>query len=214
MTEKQKPQRGESYRLFKSDFLEFFTHIHPLVVLIIWLPVTAFFIYDGFRDNAGRYLIVPVGFLAGLFIWTFVEYILHRFVFHFPAKNDWQKKITFLFHGIHHDYPRDKSRLVMPPVVSIPLAALFFALFYIVLDRVLLIPHWLSPVFSGFILGYILYDMLHYGTHHFPIKRGYLRSVRQHHMHHHFQTPDMRFGVSSPLWDYVFNTLPTEVRES
>jgi sterol desaturase/sphingolipid hydroxylase (fatty acid hydroxylase superfamily) len=32
--------------------------------------------------------------------------------------------------------------------------------------------------------------------------------VRQQHMHHHFKTPNKRFGVSSPLWDYVFGTMP------
>jgi sterol desaturase/sphingolipid hydroxylase (fatty acid hydroxylase superfamily) len=210
MADKSNRSGNAPIRLFRSDFLEFFTHISPITILLIWLPVVAFFLYKPLTQQPGVPIFLPVGFVSGLFIWTFAEYILHRFVFHFPAKNPWQEKLTFLFHGIHHEQPRVKTRLVMPPVVSIPLAAIFYGLFFLVFGFVLMVPQWVAPIFAGFILGYLAYDVLHYGTHHFPIKRGYLRMVRQHHMHHHFQTPDKRYGVSSPLWDYVFGTMPKE----
>jgi sterol desaturase/sphingolipid hydroxylase (fatty acid hydroxylase superfamily) len=194
-------------RLFKSDFLEFFTHISPIAVLVIWLPVIGYFLFLSFTSSASI-VIVIIGILLGLFLWTLAEYLLHRFVFHFPAKTPWQKRLSFLFHGIHHEQPRIKTRLVMPPAVSIPLAALFLGLFYLIFNVIANIPLWVAPVFSGFILGYVTYDMIHYGTHHISMKKGYLRMVRQQHMHHHFQTPNMRFGVTSPLWDYVFGTMP------
>ena len=200
----------EPIRLFKSNFLEFFTHISPVAVLVIWLPVVGFFIYRTVADSSGFPWVLPIGMALGLFFWTFAEYILHRFLFHFPAKNAWQERMAFLFHGIHHEQPRVKTRLVMPPVVSIPLAVLFYGFFYLVFTYALMAPNLVSPVFAGFILGYIIYDMMHYATHHFPMKKGYLRMARQQHMHHHFQTPDKRFGVSSPLWDYVFGTMPSE----
>ncbi len=200
----------EPIRLFKSDFLEFFTHISPITVLVIWLPVLGYFIYRSIVINSISVLTLILGLLVGLFLWTLAEYILHRFLFHFPAKTDWQKRISFLMHGVHHEQPRDKTRLVMPPAVSIPLALVFYGLFYVVFTYVLMIPNWISPVFAGFILGYITYDMTHYSTHHIPMKKGYFKMVRQQHMHHHFQTPDKRFGVSSPLWDYVFGTMPKE----
>jgi sterol desaturase/sphingolipid hydroxylase (fatty acid hydroxylase superfamily) len=116
--------------------------------------------------------------------------------------------LSFLFHGIHHEQPKIKTRLVMPPAVSIPLALIFYGLFSLILSSIMVVPNWVPSVFAGFILGYVFYDMTHYGTHHFPVKKGYFRSVRQHHMHHHFQTPNQRFGVTSPLWDYVFRTIP------
>jgi sterol desaturase/sphingolipid hydroxylase (fatty acid hydroxylase superfamily) len=215
MSEKSSRTRNEQpIRLFESNFLEFFTHISPITVLVLWLPVVAFFIYQSWTSRPGFPYYLPLGLILGLFLWTFAEYLLHRFVFHFHAKKPWQEKLTFIFHGIHHEQPRVKSRLVMPPAASIPLAMVFYGLFYVVFSFVLMIPNWLPSVFAGFILGYIAYDMLHYGTHHFPIKRGYLRLVRQHHMHHHFQTPDMRYGVSSPVWDYVFGTMPKEETKS
>jgi sterol desaturase/sphingolipid hydroxylase (fatty acid hydroxylase superfamily) len=181
-----------------------------VAVLIIWVPVMVYFIFRTIWVEDGTLFILLLGLFIGLFLWTFAEYILHRFIFHFPAKNAWQERLAFLFHGIHHKQPRVKTRLVMPPAVSIPLALIFYGLFFLIFGILLGIPVWISPIFAGFILGYITYDMMHYSTHHFPMRKGYFRMVRQQHMHHHFQTPDQRYGVSNPLWDYVFGTMPKE----
>ena len=122
-------------RLFKSDFLEFFTHISPLAVIIIWVPVVGYFLVASvLAVPAGGFpFFIPICFLAGLFLWTLAEYTLHRFVFHFEPKSEQAKRIVFLFHGIHHAQPQIKTRLVMPPVVSIPLALAFYGLFNLVL---------------------------------------------------------------------------------
>lgn len=199
-------------RLFKSDFLEFFTHISPIVVLLIWLPVSLYFLISAIISlPAGLSAIfIPIAFLFGLFLWTLSEYLLHRFLFHYEPKNATQEKIFFMFHGIHHAQPQCKTRLVMPPVLSIPLAAIFYGLFYLVFNLVLGIPHWVAPTFSGFILGYLAYDMIHYATHHFAMRDGYWKFIKRYHMQHHYKTPTKRFGVSSPIWDSVFQTKPTD----
>ena len=202
----------EPIRLFRSGLLEFFTHIHPAVVLAIWLPVMGFFLVRAVLDlpagNAWAILIVPLGFLAGLFLWTLAEYTLHRFVFHFPPRNAWQERLSFLFHGVHHAQPQVKTRLVMPPAASIPLALLFYGLFYLILVAAFGLHAWLAPTFAGFIAGYLAYDMLHYATHHVAMRRGYWKFLKRYHMQHHYKTPDQRFGVSSPLWDRAFGTYP------
>jgi sterol desaturase/sphingolipid hydroxylase (fatty acid hydroxylase superfamily) len=199
-------------RLFKSDFMEFFTHISPIAVIIIWLPVSLYFLIHAIikapKDAFPFY--IPLGFLIGLFVWSLAEYLLHRFVFHFNAKSERGKRITFLFHGIHHAQPQIKTRLVMPPIVAIPLAALFFGLFYLVIVVLLKAGQWFDPVFSAFILGYLVYDLTHYATHHFPMRRGYAKYIKRYHMQHHYKTPNRRFGVSSPLWDVIFKTKPVE----
>ena len=199
-------------RLFKSDLLEFFTHITPGVVLIIWLPVVAYFLARSIVDFRGDYfpIYIPVGFLLGIFLWTFIEYTLHRFVFHFPARGKFQERIIFLFHGIHHAQPQCKTRLVMPPAVSIPLAFIFYGLFYLVLNTWLGIAWWVHPLFAGSIFGYLVYDMIHYATHHLPMHSGYAKFLKRYHMQHHYKTPNQRYGVSSPLWDLVFRTMPQD----
>jgi len=202
----------EPIRLFKSDLLEFFTHIHPVVVLAIYVPVALYFLVTAIVGqppaSISKAIYIPLGLLIGLFLWTFTEYTLHRFVFHFPPRAPWQERLSFLLHGVHHAQPKMKTRLVMPPPVSIPLALLFYALFYLILDVVLGIPYWIAPTFAGFIAGYLIYDMTHYATHHWAMRRGYFKFVKRYHMQHHYKLPLARFGVSSPLWDMVFGTKP------
>lgn len=193
----------ESARLFKSNFLELFTHVHWSVPLIVYIPVVMFFLYQA----GGNPLLTGMGiaglFLSGVFAWTLTEYLLHRFVFHYEPTSNIGKRLHFLAHGVHHDYPNDSLRLVMPPVISVPLAVLFYWFF-----RALLGETYLPAFFAGFIVGYICYDMIHYATHHAPMTTtGVGLWVKKHHMRHHYQTDDRFYGVSSPLWDYVFGTM-------
>jgi sterol desaturase/sphingolipid hydroxylase (fatty acid hydroxylase superfamily) len=140
---------------------------------------------------------------AGLFIWTFAEYSLHRWVFHYHPTSELGKKLHFLMHGVHHDYPQDHTRLVMPPPVSIPLAAAFGFLFSWLFGA-----HW-EAIFAGFLVGYVIYDTTHYATHHWKMQSGLGRFLREYHLRHHFRDDDLGYGVSSPLWDYVFGTVST-----
>lgn len=197
-------------RLFKSNFMEFFSHISPITVTVIWLPVAIYFLVSAILKAAPGVFpfYIPAGFVLGLFLWTLAEYTLHRFVFHFPAKGEKAERFIFLFHGIHHAQPQCKTRLVMPPIVSIPLAALFYGIFYLIFSVLLQTPQWIAPVFSAFIFGYLVYDLTHYATHHFPMRSGYAKFIKRYHMQHHYKTPNKRFGVSSPIWDLVFNTKP------
>jgi sterol desaturase/sphingolipid hydroxylase (fatty acid hydroxylase superfamily) len=212
-------RREPPIRLFRSDLLEALTHVHPAVVIFVWTPVIAWFVTDGWlaRERTGTTAAsLLLAHAIGLLVWTLVEYVLHRFVFHFSPKDPpaWLRRLIFLFHGIHHVQPWDKSRLVMPPGVSIPLALLFYALFAWVLGDVLASPAWLSPVFGAFLAGYLAYDLLHYATHHLPMNSAAGRWLKRHHLLHHHQTPDDRFGVSSPLWDVVLRTLPRREPET
>lgn len=199
----------EPIRLFKSNFLEIFTHISPVTVTIIWLPVVLFFLSRPIWLSAGKAgfpVHIPLGIAAGLIFWTFTEYTLHRYVFHYQPRQAWQEKVLFLFHGIHHAQPQCKTRLVMPPIVSIPLAIIFYGIFYAVVGNVFQAQAWVDPLTCGFIVGYLTYDLTHYATHHFPMRTGIWKFLKRYHMQHHYKTPNQRFGVSSPGWDLVFGT--------
>jgi sterol desaturase/sphingolipid hydroxylase (fatty acid hydroxylase superfamily) len=197
-------------RLFKSDFLEFFTHISPVAVLIIWVPVIIFFLARSIIQTStyGGWVYIPLGVLIGMFVWTFAEYTIHRFVFHYDPKSERVAKVWFMFHGVHHVQPQLKTRLVMPPALSIPLAVVFYFFYYLIIGKLLAAPQWVDPVFAGFMTGYLIYDMTHYATHHWPMRSRTAKYLKRYHMIHHFKTPQARFGVSSPLWDIVFGTKP------
>lgn len=191
----------ESVRMFKSDFLERFTRVHPAVPHVIFLPVVGIGFWLGVRAGLApeRLALLAAG---GLAAWTLTEYLMHRWVFHFQPRSDWGRWLYFMIHGVHHDYPNDSRRLVMPPLVSLPLAALFFGLFWAALP-----PAHAPPFFAAFILGYLGYDTAHFAIHHFAMRAPLLRFLKRHHLRHHFVTGDRNFGVSSPVWDYFFRTV-------
>jgi 4-hydroxysphinganine ceramide fatty acyl 2-hydroxylase len=193
--------KDETVRMFENDFLEALSKVHFTVPLYIYLPVVGYFLYRSIFDfNLSFKTIIALVFV-GIFVWTFTEYTLHRFIFHFPAKSKFGEKIHFIFHGVHHDYPSDSKRLVMPPSVSIPLAGLFYYLFYLLFGNVLV-----APFFVGFIVGYLFYDMTHYAVHHFNIHNKFWLALKKHHIRHHYENPGLGFGVSSPLWDEIIGT--------
>src|SRR6476620_605964 len=192
--------KNESVRMFESGFLEFFSHVHPATPLLIYVPVIGFLLDLALRQRGQAIGLVIGLFALGILIWTFVEYTMHRWVFHYQPTSNWGKQLHFLLHGVHHDYPKDASRLVMPPIVSIPLALFFCGLFFLVFGR-------LAPAtFAGFLCGYLFYDMVHYATHHFSMKSGVWLFLKKYHMRHHYDDDHVGYGVRSPLWDYVFGT--------
>ena len=200
-------REAEPIRLFNSDFLEFFTHVSPVTIVVVWLPVALGLLLSATAAHTyASATIVPAGFLIGAFLWTLAEYTLHRFLFHHKPGNAFQERLFFLFHGIHHAQPQVKTRLVMPLPVSIPMALLFYGLFALVFGTLLKSPQWVAPLMSGFLVGYLVYDLTHYATHHFAMRWGYAKYIKRHHMQHHYKDPGTRFGVSSPLWDWVFGT--------
>lgn len=200
MTRKYISNKDESVRMFRNDFLDKFSRVHPATPLVIFLPIIGFFVYRTADDGIGFSRAVSL-VLLGLFVWTLTEYSLHRFVFHYVPKSEWGKRVHFIFHGVHHDYPSDSWRLVMVPTVSLPLAALFFVLYYKLLGSVDV-----SPFFAGFLSGYLFYDMTHYAIHHLPMKNRFFLFLKKYHAKHHYQDEDRGYGVSQPMWDYVFNT--------
>lgn len=193
--------KDETVRMFENDFLESLSRVHFTVPLYIYVPVIVYFLYISIADFSLKFDTIISLIVVGLLVWTITEYTLHRFVFHFNAKSEFGKKIHFIFHGVHHDYPSDSRRLVMPPSVSLPLALLFYFLFEAIFGKVLV-----APFFVGFIAGYLVYDMTHYAVHHFNMHNKFWLAIKNHHIRHHFEDPDKGYGVSSPLWDEIMGT--------
>jgi sterol desaturase/sphingolipid hydroxylase (fatty acid hydroxylase superfamily) len=192
--------------LFQNRFLDFFSRVHPSVPALIFVPVIGALFWLGAGDGQGALELVLLA-LGGLGIWTLAEYWLHRKLFHWEPDHPIGRRLHFIIHGVHHDHPNDKLRLVMPPGASIPLSALFFGLFYLVFG----LPA-AYPLFAGFLLGYLAYDYTHYYIHHFVPRSDLGKRLREQHMRHHFQDHRYGFGVSTPLWDVVFGTLPRKRR--
>lgn len=195
----------ESPRMFDNDFLDFFSRVAWWIPLILFLPIIGYYGYAAFAVQGNSVVQFMSAVAIGIFLWTIAEYLIHRYIFHGHPTAEWAKKIHYTFHGIHHDYPQDSMRLVMPPPVSIPLCILFYFFFkWILMPLGFYNLH--HAMFSGFVAAYLFYDMMHYYSHHGTSKNKYFNMIKEHHMKHHYKEPDAGFGFTSKLWDKIFKT--------
>ena len=193
--------KDESVPMFNQPYLDFFSRVHFAVPLIIYVPLAVYFLYQSlFVYHLSVLYVVPL-IALGIAVWTFTEYNMHRFVFHWTPPGKYGPKINFMFHGVHHDYPRDSMRLVMVPAISLPLAVVFYYGFKFILG-----PEHVTSFFVGFLIGYLFYDMTHFALHHVNFKSKFWLDLKQHHMVHHYSDPNNGYGVSSTFWDHVYRT--------
>lgn len=131
-----------------------------------------------------------------------MEYTLHRYVFHMevkPNSHPWLCTFHFTIHGLHHKVPFDSMRLVFPPLPGVILASIIYAPLSLCLPRP-------RVLLAGALFGYLCYDMIHYYLHYGSPSLKHLYHMKRYHYQHHFAHQDLGYGISSPLWDFVFNT--------
>ncbi|KAM3829198.1 fatty acid 2-hydroxylase [Vipera latastei] len=215
-------------RLFQSDIMESLSRTTWYIVCLVWLPVVFFLSWHCYTTLAqgktqlfssftSAYAIpvhkswFPLLCLLGIFIWSLLEYLIHRFLFHMnpPASKYYLITLHFLLHGQHHKSPFDRSRLVFPPAPT----SLFIIFFYF-LAHVVFPGEFGLSILCGGILGYIIYDMMHYYLHYGSPKEGtYLHGLKTYHIKHHFEHQKAGFGITSRFWDRPFHTLIPEEDE-
>jgi dihydroceramide fatty acyl 2-hydroxylase len=188
-----------SPQMFDSRVLDALSRVHPAVPVLIFAPAILLLGAWGLEYVE----VLPlVGLLAaGYAMWTLFEYWLHRLVFHFEPQDGIGARLHWIIHGVHHDHPNDPLRLVMPPAVSVPLAAGVFGVLYLIFGV-----RYAPGLGAGFFTGYLIYDMMHYYLHHFRPHGRLGRILRERHMRHHFQDDTKGFGISAPYWDEIFRT--------
>ncbi|MBS1946853.1 MAG: sterol desaturase family protein [Bacteroidetes bacterium] len=188
-------------KLFQNSYLEMLTKTHPLVIWGVYMPVIIYCLY--YSASALQFGIprIVLTFLAGGLFWTFFEYIMHRFIFHLVAESEKARRIVYVMHGNHHEYPRDRERLFMPPVPSIIFASIVFMLMYGIMR------HNAFMFFPGFVLGYLLYGSMHYAIHAWNPPFKWLKPLWRNHHLHHYKNENQGFGVSTTIWDRVFGTM-------
>ena len=201
-------RRPGTLRIFQSPWLEALSHVPWWIVPVVWVPVIAIL-----WALAARWQGLPMSHvaglaLAGLLSWTWVEYALHRWVFHFKPRTALGRRIHFLAHGIHHLDPWDASRLVMPPlaagVIAVPVFLCMYGCCALLAPAAAL--GWALASFGGLLVGYIVYDMTHYFTHHVRPKSAWGKRRKAAHLAHHHKWPNRLYGVSQSFWDIAFRT--------
>jgi sterol desaturase/sphingolipid hydroxylase (fatty acid hydroxylase superfamily) len=188
-------------RLFESQYIEMLTKTHPFVIWGMYLPLIVYMLYRSYEKFGFPLLYIIVIFLGGMLFWTLFEYVMHRFAFHFIADSPRTKRFIYVLHGNHHEYPRDKERLFMPPVPSLIIASAIFVLLYSVLET------YVFMFFPGFLLGYLIYGTMHFAIHAWNPPYKWMKPLWRNHHLHHYKNEHQGFGVSTTLWDRVFGTM-------
>lgn len=193
--------------LFENTFLEFLTKAPPQISATIYFLIIVLLFYRGASlEVVDSWLTGIAVYTFALFFWTFFEYFFHRYINHideyFP-ESEMAHTVAYTLHGIHHEYPRDKERLIMPPVPGLMIVAILYLLFTTVMGNMVYL------FMPGFMTGYLLYTYVHFSTHKSNVP-SFLRTQYRHHALHHYKYPEKAFGVSTTLWDRVFGTMPPE----
>jgi len=191
----------ENARVYQNPILHTLSKNHISGPLIIFFGGgTALSIYAKIEFQLSIWTILMY-FFVGMLLFSLIEYLIHRFLYHLPQVYN-EGGVAYALHGIHHKYPKDKKRLVMPPVLSVVLASIILLINYSLMGGEGF------PFTGGFLFGYAAYLSVHYIVHRFKPPKNFFKQLWIHHSIHHYQDDEAAFGVSSPLWDYVFGTMP------
>jgi dihydroceramide fatty acyl 2-hydroxylase len=203
----RKVSADDPTRLYRSDLLERITRAHPVEPFLLYVPLVLFTLgYALWRGPLAWWQVAAL-FATGFLVWTFAEYLLHRYLFHYEATSAWGKRQMKLIHGIHHQFPNDTDRLVIPTTIGLLVAIGFTSLYCLLFGW-----HVGIVLMAGFLTGYMDYDFTHYSTHHRKPRTFLGRAARRRHLLHHYKYPDACYGVSTGLWDWVFGTTEARAR--
>jgi len=196
-----KPKNQGSKQLFKSPVLEKLSRTHISVPLLIFTTFACALLYWSITHTTLSAAQTVLMFFLGMIFFSWVEYSVHRHVFHMGTYTRLREKAQYLMHGVHHEFPKDKDRLAMPPLVSVTIATILLLLFRVALGDLAF------SFLPGFLVGYAGYLSIHYVVHAFPPPKNVFRKLWINHSMHHYKNGDIIFGVSSPLWDYIYGTM-------
>jgi sterol desaturase/sphingolipid hydroxylase (fatty acid hydroxylase superfamily) len=196
-----KPQNKGTKHLFSNTLLETLSRTHISVPLLIFFSYAAGLLYWNISYTNLSAVTTIVLFFVGFIAFTWVEYNVHRYVFHMKTYTELRNKIQYMIHGVHHEFPKDKDRLAMPPLLSIILGTILLLLFRVIMGD------FVFAFLPGFMVGYASYLSVHYLVHAYPPPKNFFKALWVNHSVHHYKDGEVVFGVSSPLWDYIYGTL-------
>jgi sterol desaturase/sphingolipid hydroxylase (fatty acid hydroxylase superfamily) len=202
-----RPKHKGSAQLFENPLLERLSHTHIALPVSIFAATAILSMYYGLSHGFMSGLSALGLFLIGLFAFTYAEYAVHRYLYHLPATTPARAKLQYTLHGVHHEYPKDKTRLAMPPIVTVFVASLLFFIFRISFGS------YAFGLLAGFTFGYAMYLFVHYATHAYAPPKNFLKVWWTHHAQHHYRPEPVAFGVSSTLWDHINGTMPSKKSE-
>ena len=178
-------------------FIPFYFYI-PTIIGSIALAV---------KSGEQSLYLIAVLLIIGWFCWGLFEYTFHRFVLHHSRKGGINLPGNET-HLTHHRNPKSLERLYVPLHEGLPIALAYFLVAGLVTGSWQITAY----LYTGFILGYLFYELLDYEAHHGKSKLRFVRYYRKYHLQHHFADESARYGVTSPVFDYLFGTYKLKLK--
>jgi 4-hydroxysphinganine ceramide fatty acyl 2-hydroxylase len=197
---KTRPKHTGTKKLFDNPILEALSRTHIMIPISMWLTLSVFLGWYAFTHTDMGAPMIATLFITGLLVFSLFEYVLHRYLYHITPTSENRAKLQYTLHGVHHEYPKDKTRLAMPPTVAIFMAAGFFGLFFVMMGEAA------YAFFPGFLVGYSGYLSVHFIIHAYTPPKNFFKHLWINHSIHHYKNEESNYGVSSPMWDYVFKS--------
>jgi sterol desaturase/sphingolipid hydroxylase (fatty acid hydroxylase superfamily) len=201
-----KPQHKGTKQLFSNPILEKLSRTHISVPLTVFFLYSAGLLYWSIANTSLSIFVTAGFFVIGLIFFTWVEYWAHRGLFQMDTYTKAREKLQYTIHGVHHEFPKDKTRLAMPPLLSVTISTVLLLLFRLVMGD------YVFAFLPGFLTGYAAYLSVHYMVHAYQPPKNFLKYLWINHGTHHYKNGEMVFGVSSPLWDYIYGTMSKPIR--
>lgn len=198
--EKHRPKHSGTKPLFTNPVLEALSRTHIAIPISIYLLSSAGLGWYAFTHTVLQRIMILGLFGLGILVFTLVEYVTHRGIFHMDLTNAIKSRLQYTFHGIHHEYPKDQTRLAMPPALAVLIGSSLFGVTFLLLGEAA------YAFFPGFLVGYAGYLFVHFIVHAYQPPRNLFKWLWINHAIHHYKDDTLNYGVSSPLWDYIFKT--------
>jgi 4-hydroxysphinganine ceramide fatty acyl 2-hydroxylase len=173
--------------------------LSPFVCYVPWACGLALWAW---RDATIPEIAKPALMVAGVLVWTLIEYLLHRFLLHYRPQTPGLLAVVEKLHVGHHRDPQDEAKITVPVYGSLPIAAGLLGVFRLITGS----GEVAALLMTGSIAGYLYYEAVHFWIHRGGRSEGWLGQRRAHHLFHHFKDSTRCLGVSTPLWDLLMGT--------
>ncbi len=175
---------------------------HPWMPSLLYLPLALLLVIISLSYQQRSILSVILFLALGLFTWTFIEYLLHRFIFHLTQIPEPWKNLASGLHMAHHRSTDAEDLILAPPFVSLMFGGILYLFFALCLQS------WANAAFmeAGLFIGYVIYEWMHFAAHCYQAHFSFGKYLKAYHLKHHFKNPKSAFGVTTPLWDFLFKT--------
>ena len=151
----------------------------------LFVIATVIYYKKDIKYNTLFYVYTPV-------LWTFQEYITHRFLLH---------HLFYKIHNKHHINTQDKSKLFIPIIFTQIFALINFIIYYNIFNFNCALVNLSSNIYC-----YLLFEYTHWFSH-FSKENKYniLINLKHYHRIHHNKN-NINYGFTSASWDIIFNT--------